>query len=105
MNIFYKNYQITRQVFLTSLLILLSITGTLNQETYAAEVDNKRTLSPASQKKLLANMAWVEGGEFVMGSDSENARNREKPAHKVTLNGFYMGKTEVTSKLWEEVMG
>ncbi|TWX65891.1 formylglycine-generating enzyme family protein [Colwellia demingiae] len=105
MNIFCKSYQITRPIFLTTLLILLSIGGALSQEIPTSEVKNKRTLSLTSQKELLANMAWVEGGDFVMGNDSENARNREKPAHKVTLNGFYMGKTEVTSKLWEEVMG
>lgn len=40
-----------------------------------------------------------------MGSDKKEARNRERPAHKVTLSSFYIARTEVTQELFEEVMG
>ena len=36
------------------------------------------------------------------GSD---ARDDEKPAHKVTLGSFYIGKFPVTQRLWKAVMG
>jgi sulfatase modifying factor 1 len=39
-------------------------------------------------------MIWVEGGTFKMGSNAGG--EDEKPLHEVTLNGFYMGKYEVT---------
>jgi len=54
-----------------------------------------------------ANMVWVEGGTFTMGShSSEDGRyDDEGPQHQVTVKGFYMGKYEVTQKEWVAVMG
>jgi formylglycine-generating enzyme required for sulfatase activity len=81
----------------------------LNAEDFGekVEIKDKRifTLSEQSQKLLIRNMIWVEAGSFTMGSEAPEARNREKPAHKVTLDGFYIGKTEVTQALFEELMG
>jgi formylglycine-generating enzyme required for sulfatase activity len=48
-------------------------------------------------------MVWVEGGSFMMGSN--DGQEDEKPVHEVTLNGFYMGKYEVTQAQWQKVMG
>lgn len=70
-----------------------------------AEADRKRSLSPESKARLMEEMVWVEGGTFTMGSDREDASSNEKPAHKVTLVGFYIGKFEVSQDLFEEVMG
>ena len=53
-------------------------------------------------------MVYVEGGTFTMGATSEQddyAWDDEKPAHSVTLDGYYIGKYEVTQELWEAVMG
>ncbi len=53
------------------------------------------------------DMVYVSGGTFMMGasaSDSE-AVNNDKPAHRVTLSGYYIGKYEVTQKQWVEIMG
>lgn len=53
-------------------------------------------------------MVEVGGGTFTMGATSEqgsDARDNEKPAHKVTLSDYYIGQTEVTQALWEAVMG
>ena len=53
-------------------------------------------------------MVYVSGGTFTMGATSEqgsDAWNEEKPAHSVTLSGYYIGKYEVTQKLWKAVMG
>lgn len=62
-------------------------------------------LSQATKQNLLAEMIWVEGGSFDMGSDLPTALNREKPVHSVKLTGFYIGKTEVTQVLFKELMG
>ena len=54
------------------------------------------------------NMAPVQGGTFIMGCTAEQLEdcdNKGKPAHTVTLSGFYMGRYEVTQKLWKDVMG
>lgn len=51
-------------------------------------------------------MVLVEGGTFTMGYTNEGSvyDNRD-PAHKVTLNSFYIGKFPVTQRLWKAVMG
>jgi len=53
-------------------------------------------------------MVFVEGGTFMMGATSEqesDAFDWEKPAHRVTLSDFYIGKYEVTQAQWKAVMG
>lgn len=40
-----------------------------------------------------------------MGSNSDEAAEREKPAHTVTVDGFYIGRTEFTQDIFEELMG
>ena len=52
-------------------------------------------------------MIAVGGGKFQMGATSEqqNAYDKEKPVHSVTLSDYYIGETEVTQKLWQTVMG
>jgi formylglycine-generating enzyme required for sulfatase activity len=50
---------------------------------------------------------WIEGGEFLMGcgaSDTE-CDDDEKPAHKVRVDGFWMGQYEVTQAQWQKLMG
>ena len=53
-------------------------------------------------------MVLVEGGTFTMGATPEqgsDAYGDEKPAHKVTLDSFYIGKFPVMQRLWMAVMG
>ncbi|MGB7031583.1 MAG: SUMF1/EgtB/PvdO family nonheme iron enzyme [Syntrophobacteria bacterium] len=50
---------------------------------------------------------WVPGGCYEMGCGnwtSDCARD-EKPVHEVCVDGFWMGKTEVTQEQWKQVMG
>ncbi len=53
------------------------------------------------------NFVWVPTGCFRMGSlDSEQGRDSdEAPVHEVCVDGFWMGKYEVTQTQWEKVMG
>ena len=45
-------------------------------------------------------------GEFMMGSNSEQADDDEQPVHRVELTeGFWMGRTEVTQGQYERIMG
>jgi formylglycine-generating enzyme required for sulfatase activity len=52
------------------------------------------------------DMVWVKGGTFKMGSpESEKERSpTEGPQTEVTLQGFSMGKTEVTQEQYGRVM-
>jgi formylglycine-generating enzyme required for sulfatase activity len=52
-------------------------------------------------------LIWVEGGTFVMGCNTDEDNNCEKdefPTHKVKLDGFYIGKYEITQIQWYVVM-
>ena len=42
-------------------------------------------------------MAWIPGGEFTMGTNSDLGRPDEKPSHRVQVDGFWMDQTEVTN--------
>ena len=46
---------------------------------------------------------FIPGGEFYMGSDNWDLG--EKPVHKVYVDGFWLGKYEVTQGHWQAVMG
>ena len=41
------------------------------------------------------NLVWIPGGTFKMGSP--NGEQDERPVHNVKLNGFWIGKFEVTN--------
>ena len=43
----------------------------------------------APDKPGRANMLWIPGGTFLMGSDKHYPE--EAPAHKVFVGGFWMG--------------
>ncbi|MCL2510683.1 MAG: formylglycine-generating enzyme family protein [Bacteroidales bacterium] len=56
----------------------------------------------------LIPMVFVQGGTFTMGCTSEQGSDcgsDEKPAHKVTVSDFYIGKYPVTQAQWKAVMG
>lgn len=74
------------------------------KESNITEAKKVYTLSSQLQQKLHEDMVWVEGGSFQMGTNEKSAQNRSKPQHKVTLDGFYIGKTEVTQELYHAIM-
>ena len=98
-------------------------------EGYAPEVDEPYERSPSKvvhsksdttalsenenvksvyDPKLGINMIRVKHGTFMMGAnpDDPGACRNAMPAHKVTLTKDYLiGETEVTQKLWKQVMG
>lgn len=101
---------------LSIVVCILSFNNSYNMSTSASDID-----TTAIDTMVLGNevqtftvngvsfeMMPVEGGRFLMGATSEqvnDAEDDEYPTHKVILNSFFMGKTEVTQALWEAVMG
>ena len=58
--------------------------------------------------RLGKEMVHIPADDFMMGAlkDDEDAYDKEKPRHKVTLTrDFLMGKYAVTQALWQSVMG
>ena len=76
------------------------------EERIEAERQEKENKRKAIIAKVKADMVYVEGGTFMMGSLSsdKNAYPAEKPRHQVTLSSFSIGKYEVTQELWQAVM-
>ena len=44
-----------------------------------------------------SEMAWIPGGEFVMGANDSEGRADESPRHRVRVSGFWMDITTVTN--------
>lgn len=57
---------------------------------------------------LNMKMVYVEGGDFLMGSTSEQGSeggSDEQVIRRVRLDSFYIGECEVTQEQWVKVMG
>ncbi len=78
-----------------------------NRQNTKIPSEDLEQIDPIIQN-LMDNMVHVEGGTFTMGATSEqgdDADADEKPAHRVTLSSFSIGKYEVTQEEWQAVMG
>ena len=53
----------------------------------------------------LIEMVQIRSGSFTMGDDSGIGESDERPAHRVTVSAFKMGRYEVTQEQFEDVMG
>lgn len=70
--------------------------GVMMAQTANTATQAEDDVDPASGPKGPApeGMVWVPGGEFVMGSDETYPE--ERPAHRVSVDGFWMDKHPVT---------
>ena len=57
------------------------------------------------KRNVPSGMVVVEGGIFQMGDTFGDGGIDERPVHRVTVAGFYLGANTVTQKEWREVMG
>ena len=76
-------------------------------QTEEASTDYKQEVDTFSINGVIMEMVKIPGGSFNMGCTDPNdtdADANEKPAQKRTVSDFYMGKYEVTQKLWFAVM-
>lgn len=79
------------------------ISRTINLSTIQASSGEAISAADLGIELLL-----VRGGTFVMGCSDEQGSNcleREKPAHEVSLDSYYISKHEITQVQWNQVMG
>ena len=90
-----------------------------NKNAYAASQNSSASTLPKaldlsaggafSLAGVVCEMVCIEHGSFVMGTkdvqNSSSSFSMNQPAHRVSLNSYAIGKTEVTQELWEAVMG
>ena len=75
-------------------------------EGWQVSPDNTKEVGEAGYEAVTPSglvMVWVPGGSFMMGSNYH--RDDEQPLHEVELDGFWVGKTEVTVAQWRSAMG
>jgi len=56
--------------------------------------------APSKRPFSISGMVWVPAGAFMMGTNI--SEEDQRPVHKVTLDGFWMDKFEVTNKKFDE---
>jgi formylglycine-generating enzyme required for sulfatase activity len=76
----------------------LGVSEELKKEGEKKKVIKKEDLPPI-------DMIYVKGGCFMMGDQTGEGDEDERPAHEVCLNDYYIANTEVTQELFEKVMG
>lgn len=75
--------------------------GMINNTSRDETTWNRKDLirEQPSNIKTPEGMVWIPGGTFMQGAVAwdKMAMNHEKPAHRVTLDGFFIDITEVTN--------
>lgn len=82
--------------------------GEYEEAAHPVRMDGNTIVCTVDGTEYRYRMVYVGGGTYTMGCTSEQGSDcygDEKPAHSVTVSGFYMGQTEVTQALWKAVMG
>jgi len=82
--------------------ITISANTTLKAKAFKAEYLASAT---ATEVYNIFDAVSVAAGTFTMGRTTGTGYADELPTHSVTLNGFYIGKYEVTQAEWIDVMG
>jgi len=77
--------------------ILILIIGFVSCKKTNTNIEEKINKAPKG-------MVWVEGKTFLQGAKNSDkfAMSREKPAHNVTVDGFFIDVTEVTNKQFQK---
>jgi len=86
----------------TSPDVLEEATGK-DAQTEIPATDEELRRQEEFRQALALEFVRIPGGEFMMGSEDGSAD--ERPMHKVRIDTFELGKTEVTQAQWEQVMG
>jgi len=84
------------------LLFFLYSFNCLADEGKKPDYAGKSYIEPVTGIELV----YVLGGCYEMGCGNwmDECQEDEKPAHKVCLDGFYIGKYEVTQGQWQKIM-
>lgn len=96
----------TRQFLLALGIVLLGVSlGSVVVVRMSKNPGENRWASAAPATRTVkrepgTNMVWLAGGTFAMGSDQGNPD--EQPVHSVTVDGFWIDKTEVTNDQFDQ---
>lgn len=111
------NFSVVKSIFPATLWALLTSSYTSNGtyhfrlrlrsgEQFSAYSNIERH-NINEEKSLLSvggEQVLVSGGSFIMGSPAGEGESNERPQHTVTVMSFRIGRTEVTRRMWREVV-
>jgi formylglycine-generating enzyme required for sulfatase activity len=111
-HIFYKRHVCEIKDYLENLLEFKTVSQGLRQSFGQAERGKISVRQAEALSSILANMIFVEGGEFIMGADSlqtdgtvdHDVSIQEMPAHRMSVDDFYIGKYELSVAEWNGIM-
>ena len=94
-----KSNLFTLGVGLAAFVVVFAVTRAWNVPRDPRAVGDSVAKQPTGGPPVatVPGMVWIAGGEFTMGTDSELGWPDEKPAHRVRVDGFWIGETEVTN--------
>jgi len=77
--------------------------------SYIMQTNATDSLAPNRLKSLrwilkYGDLIFVEGGTFKMGSPKGQGQDDEYPQHDVTLSSYFIGKTEVTNRMYADFL-
>jgi formylglycine-generating enzyme required for sulfatase activity len=85
-----KKFQILSFLFYLVVIAFLFAICCSNSEKISTNFQSKKN-------NLIQDMVLIPSGEFIMGSDDKEAKEDEKPLHKVYLSTYYIDRYEVTN--------
>jgi len=99
-----------RNIFFSLCLLMVVVTGVHAGFVPEFELEGKNGESPAYGGNTYTDpvtgmeFVYVKGRCYQMGDTFGDGDSDEKPVHKVCIDGFYMGKYEVTQNQWRTIM-
>ena len=87
------------QIKISVLFFLILFSSCKNEENTNEAIDNDTITETDVKVDTPEGMVWVEAKSFLRGAKTGDkyAMPREKPAHQVTVDGFFIDITEVTN--------
>jgi len=86
-------------MFLVVICSISTVCGESNKD------DDSEKQIVATLKEIEQDMVKVQGHCFRMGDITAAKADRESPVHNVCLSDYFIGKYEVTQRLWQKIMG
>ena len=101
LSLFYKDFESSSG--------LISLGNVISGNELLSEMEGSVKIELADTKEVTQmndNMLLINGGTFTMGSPTdEPERGADEIQHSVTVDSFYMAKTELSQKEYQDVMG
>ncbi|RLD84755.1 MAG: formylglycine-generating enzyme family protein, partial [Bacteroidetes bacterium] len=79
-------------IVFNGILISFSVLNAQKFENYKQDVKGE---------EIAIELVAIEGGAFLMGTKYSSRDADEKPTHQVEIDGFWMGKNEITWKQYD----